>query len=126
MLPAPADFVAQHVDRARREVEAEHLAALVRGIAAKAHAAAPGEGEADHDAELADVAVPAELRARAILGDEGMLESAFGEPDELSDFRSQGQQERRNLGRGTELVPLEVVARAVAYGSALRGKGLVL
>src|SRR4051794_30912161 len=98
MLPAPADLVAQHVHRARREIEVEDLRPLLGRIAAKAHAAGAAKRNSDHDAEFADVAVPAELGSGAVLGHQGMNEVRIWCVDELTDSVSERKQKRRNLG----------------------------
>src|SRR5687768_14572874 len=69
MLPAPADFVAQHIDRARFQVQDENLRALARRVGAKAHAAVASKGHAHDQLELRHVAMPAERRARPVLVD---------------------------------------------------------
>ncbi len=127
VLPAPARFVAQRIDRARCKVDAQRAPArsrLVR-IAAQPHTSGPQQGNADDELELRHVAVPAKLRAGGVFGHERVAQRLVLDADEPGCRRAQLAQERRHRRFGQQLVAAEVVPAAVAHDAAVRGPLLV-
>src|SRR5439155_6545208 len=73
VLPPPAHLVAQHVGRARRELQRERFArrrAWRMRIRPKAHATRARERHTHHHRELRHVAMPAQRRPWTIFGDQ--------------------------------------------------------
>src|SRR5262249_61560856 len=72
-----------------------------------------------------DVAMRAELGGRAVFVDQGMSYGFFMDVNQLGGAFFQRKKERRNFGRRTEHVGLEVVARSEGRDAAPGGEALV-
>jgi hypothetical protein len=126
VLPAPARIAAEHIGRARRKFQREHLLAILgRRKRAKAHAARRGERDAAHELEVRNVAVPAERGAGAVLGDERVLELFRRDFEPSCDAPAQRLENARDGRRRAKRAVGEVVVEAETDRAALRGVVLV-
>jgi len=77
VLPVPARGAGQHIRGARRQREIEHVGGfrVQRRIAPQPHAGGTQQAHADDALERRHVAMPAEWRARRVLGDQHVREA---------------------------------------------------
>src|SRR4051812_40838662 len=125
MLPAPARGAVHLICRARCQVEDDGF--IVAGwIVSQAHARPAAERDAGDAAEVRRIAMPAERGARAVFGDERLLERLGREIHPCRDPGAERREERRRGRRLADLVRDEVIAESEIRDAPPRRVLLVL
>src|SRR6478736_9950139 len=121
VLPGPTRGPFNHVCRSGLQIQDSLRAtrALIRRIAAEAHPRNSRQRNANDRIEIRDIAMPPQLRPRAVLGNRAMLECRARYAGPASDLIAQRQEKIRQRFGGIQPSVAKVVASAETDNAAL-------